>query len=95
MKSVLKKKINTLPETLRPLLWGLAWDKINIIDDKADIILNVVNEGNIDQWKWLIATYGKDEIRHVLQTRLRTEFHPESRALAELVFSIPSFHNAR
>lgn len=93
-QTVIKKRIAP-PSDFRPLLWFLRWDDIDIDEDKEDIIVNTVNEGSLDQWRWLIRMYGKDTIRHVLQSRLTTEFHPESRNLAKIIFSIPHFRNAR
>jgi len=86
---------NNIPKSLRPLTWGLKWDSLNLEEDKEDIIVNVVNEGTLDQWKWLIGTYGKDTIHAVLERRLASEFHPESRNLAKVLFSLNSFHYAR
>lgn len=83
------------PASFRPLLWSLKWKDIDVDEDKEDIIVGVINEGSLDEWRWLIKTYGKDAIRRVLQERLATEFHPESRNLAELIFSIPHFRYAR
>jgi len=90
-----KKKTVHPPEIFKPLLWSLRWDEIDINEDKEDIIVGAVNEGALNHWHWIIATYGKDEIRHVLGRRLETEFHPESRNLARVIFSIPEFKHAR
>ena len=88
-------KNKALPASLRPLLWGLKWEKLDPEQDAQDIISNVVNEGTLDQWRWIIETYGKERIRGILQNRLFTEFHPESRRLAELIFSVQSFRHER
>lgn len=88
-------KINKLPESLRPLLWGLQWDKLNLEDDKEDVIVNVVNGGRMADWKWLLSVYGKEVIRRVLQRRLLNEFYPESRNLAKIFFGANSFRHAR
>ncbi len=88
------KKI-TLPLSLKPLLWSLRWDALNAEKDKEDIIVNVINDGALDQWRWLKRTYGTAAIRRVLSRRLKTEFHPESRNLAAAVFGITSFSHAR
>lgn len=83
------------PLHFRPLLWSLKWSDIDIDEDKEDIIVNTVNDGSLEQWRWLIETYSKDAIRRILQERLTTEFHPESRNLARIIFSFPHFRNAR
>ena len=85
---------NSIPSSLRPLLWGLNWESLDLQEDAADIILNVVNDETLAQWRWLIATYGKERIRLTLSTRLASEFHLESRRLAEVVFR-SSFLHAR
>jgi hypothetical protein len=95
MKSAENEKSQRLPLSLKPLLWGLKWDDLKIDEDIQDIVTGVINEGTMDQWKWLVETYGKEKIRQVLQERLATEFHPESRHLAQLLFSIPSFRHER
>ncbi|TSC78390.1 MAG: hypothetical protein G01um101433_266 [Parcubacteria group bacterium Gr01-1014_33] len=89
------KTRRSLPQTFRPLLWSLRWKDVDIDKDKHDIIVNTINEGSLDQWRWLIKTYGKETIRDVLQKRIATEFHPESRNLAKIIFSLSRFRNAR
>lgn len=91
--NILSKK--KLPETFKPLLWSLKWEKIDIDEDKEDIIINAINEGTLTHWRWLIETYGKETIRQVLERRLDSEFHPESRNLARILFSLPKLRHAR
>lgn len=83
------------PEFLKPILWSLKWNELDIGEDREDIIVAAVNEGTLRHWRWLIKTYGRTEIRRVLRKRLATEFHPESRNLAKVIFSIPHFRYAR
>lgn len=84
-----------LPEKLRPLLWWAKWEDIDVEKDREDIIVSATNEGTLDDWRWLIKTYGKGTIREILKKRLATEFHPESRNLAKLIFSISDFRHVR
>ncbi len=98
MMSMKKPEVNNsngLPESFRPLLWSLKWEEVNISKDKNDIILNTVNEGTFDQWHWILETYGKKVIRETLAKRLTTEFYPESRNLARVVFGLPPLSYAR
>ena len=91
MKGIEEINRHQPPEMFRPLLWGLRWKDIDIEKDKEDIIVNAVNEGRLDHWRWLIQTYGKDTIRSILERRLETEFHLESRNLAKIIFSANRF----
>lgn len=95
MRQTSLKTKSRVPRTFRPLLWSLRWKDIDVVKDKEDIIVNTINEGSLDQWWWLIKTYGRGAIRAVLQKRLATELHPESRNLAKIIFSLPRFRNAR
>lgn len=86
---------NKLPLSLRPLLWGLKWNDLNLNEDKEDIIVGVINGGTIKDWKWLRSVYGNDSVRAVLERRLSSELYPESRNLAKIFFSVNSFRYAR
>lgn len=83
------------PQTFRPLLWWARWQDIDLVEDKEDIIVSAVNEGTLDHWRWIVNAYGKETIRKVLEKRLVTEFHPESRNLAKIIFSVSNFRHAR
>lgn len=91
----MNSKENNIPESLRPLLWGLKWDKLNIEDDKNDIIINIVNGGRMADWKWLRTVYGDDVIKSILEKRLASELYPESRNLARIFFGVNSFRHHR
>jgi hypothetical protein len=82
------KKQAGLPEMFRPIMWSYRFEDINADKHREEIIVNTVNFGNLRHWHWLIKHYGKKEIHRVLQRRLATEFNPESRNLARLVFGI-------
>jgi hypothetical protein len=85
-KKTFSNKEQGLPEMFRPLLWSFRWTDIDVEKDKEDIILNAVNEGTLDHWRWLMGAYRKDEIKKILGRRLITEFHPESLRLAQVIF---------
>ena len=90
--SVAKRKP---PEFLKPLLWSFKQENIDVNKHKRDIIVNAINYGTLEHWSWLIKTYGKEEIRRILEKRLETEFNPESRNLAKIIFRVPGFQHAR
>lgn len=84
-----------LPEDFRPIMWSYVFEEIDLDAHKDDIILNTINHGNLDHWRWIINYYGKDVIQAVLKKRLVTEFNKESRNLAQLIFSVDDFRHAR
>lgn len=94
MKRGDKHKSHTvLPEMFRALMWSYRFEDINLDKHREEIIINTVNFGSLHHWRWLINHYGKKEIRRVLQRRLVTEFNPESRNLARLIFGISEYRH--
>jgi hypothetical protein len=90
-KTISKEK---LPEIFKPILWSFEWKNLDIWKDKEDIILAALNYGELEHLRWIIETYGKDEIKKVLSRRLKTEVYPESRNLARVLFGV-QFKNSR
>lgn len=84
-----------LPASFRPLLWSFRWGALDVNADKADIIVNTINEGTLKQWHWLIHNYGARAIKRVLQKRVASEFHPESLNLARVMFHLKPLPHAR
>lgn len=95
MKNEKKLKKVRLPLSFRPLLWGLDWNMLDAEHDREDIVVNTLNEGTVDQWRWIRAAYGDVIIRSILKRRMASEFHPESIQLARIVFGIKDLRNAR
>ncbi len=95
MKSVKSISRKRPPEMFKPLLRGLKWEALDIWEDREDIILAaLINYGELEHLKWIIKTYGKDEIKKVLSRRLETEIYPESRNLARTLFLYRAFLKA-
>lgn len=86
---------DAIPDSFRPLLWSLRWETLDAWEDRADIIIAAFNEGRLEHIRWIIQTYGKEEIRNVLSHRLDTEFHKESRNLAQIIIPGLDFRHAR
>ena len=89
------KRGDSLPNSFKPLLWSWRWKNIDVQRDKEEIIVSAVNEGSLDHWRWILKTYGKKEIKKILENRLASEFHLESRNLAKIFFSISKFRHAQ
>ncbi len=79
----------------KPLLWGLKWKDLDVWKDREDIILAALNYGKMKNLRWIIDTYGKDEIKKILSRRLETEIYPESRNLAKVLFAVSGFRKFR
>ena len=73
----------------------VVFEDIDADKHRDEIIVQTVNHGNLAHWRWIIECYGKETIRAVLERRLATEFYPEFRNLAQVVFSVNHFRDAR
>ena len=84
-----------LPEAFRPLFWSYRFEDIDPQLQKKTIIVQLLNYGTLDHWKWLVSQYGRGEIRRVLQTIPATEIRKRTRELAGLLFSITNWRYAQ
>ena len=82
------------PETLRPLFWSYDFSRIDLERHRKTIIVQVLNYGTFNQWRWLIETYGREAVRTILQQIPATEIKPRTRRLVSLVFDAPRFNYA-
>lgn len=94
MKQEAKKRPAALPEMFRPLLWSYRFEDLNPDKHKSEIIIQTINYGSLKHWRWIIQQYGRAAIREVLERRLMTEFNPESRNLAQVLFNVDHFRYA-
>ena len=90
----MKRKITKLPNSFKPLFWSYDFTDLDLKKDKKTIIVNIVNYGDLKQWKWIKDFYGLATLKRTLMTVSATELRSRVRPLAQLIFSIPSFNNA-
>jgi hypothetical protein len=55
-----------LPDFLRPYFWDVEFEKIELAKDSQFIVKRVLDRGNLHDIRWLIKTYGKNEIKKVV-----------------------------
>ena len=77
-----------LPKYFEPILWSYNFSAIDPERDKKTIIINAINYGDLEHWRWLMRQYGKDVIKDVLEHIPVTEIRPRAMRLATLIFSL-------
>jgi hypothetical protein len=87
-------KGGAIPETMRPLFWSYNFSRLDLEQHRKTVILQVLNYGTFEQWRWLIDMYGKEGVRAVAMQVPVTEIKPRTRRLAALVFGVPRFNHA-
>lgn len=83
-----------LPESFKSLLWSYDFSKIDPIQDQRTIIVNAINYGDLEHWRWLRQFYGDATIKQTLSAVPLTEIKPRTRKLVSLVFSVADFNYA-
>ena len=84
----MKNKKTKLPESFRPLLWSYKFSEIDPKEHKRVIIVNVLNYGDLKQWRWLIKTYGRKEIKEFIESTPASEFRKPVLILLSLLLGI-------
>lgn len=87
-------KSKKLPSSFKPLFWSVNYSSLNPDKDKKTIIVNIINYGTLNHWKWLKTFYGERRLRQILMKVPYTELRERVRRLAQLVFSVPHFNHA-
>lgn len=86
-----KKIKKKLPQFFKPLFWGYMFNSIDPIDSKELIIVNTLNYGDLKQWKWLIETYGKKNLKKIIKLIPESEFRKHVIPLIKLLFNVERF----
>ena len=87
MKS-LKFKSSKLPSFFKPILWSYDFSSLDLEKHKKTIIVNTINYGNWKHWKWIVKTYGKKEVKRVIQNTPASEFRKSALKLICLLLGI-------
>lgn len=90
----LLEKEKTLPLFFKPILWSYNFSAINPEEHRETIIINAVNYGDLEHWRWITRFYGKNVVTDVLSKIPVGELRPAARRLASIIFSIKDWNNA-
>jgi len=66
-----KDKIKKVPRQFQRALWSYDIDKMNLKEDKREIITQVLNYGNWEDLKLLYKLYSEKEIKNVIKNPRR------------------------
>jgi len=83
-----------VPRWFQKLYW---WGNSSKIDSKYNqrvVVTQVINRGDLNQWRWLVQTYGKDELRDLVRNIPASEFRPRALKLISLLLGISKMNYA-
>jgi hypothetical protein len=84
----MKANKHGLPEIFRPLLWSYRFEDIDPVAHEQEVMINTINYGDLEHWRWLINRYGVLEVKRVLTTIPVTEIRRHVRRLVSILFGI-------
>ena len=82
------KKKAKMPEFFRHLLWSYRFSEIDPEDDKERIIVNTINYGDWEHWRWIVNYYGISEVKRIIENMPASEFRPRVLRLISLLLKI-------
>ena len=77
-----------LPESFRTLLWSYRFSEVDPKEHKRTIIVNTLNYGDLSQWHWLVKTYGKKELKRIIESMPASEFRKRIVILLSLLLGV-------
>ena len=83
-----KNSTTQLPLFFKPLMWSYRFPGIDLEKAKEIIVVQTINYGDWQHWRWIARFYGRDKIRKIVENLAASEFRPSALALASLMFGI-------
>ena len=80
--------MKNLPSNFKPLFWSYRFSKISPEKDKERIIINTINYGDWEHWKWLIKYYGQKGLKEIIKDIPQSEFRKRALKLIGLLLGI-------
>lgn len=82
------KNKQKIPSFFKPLFWSYDFSKINLKEDKKNIIINTLNRGNWQHWQWIFKTFGKNKVKKTIENTPASEFRDRALKLICLLLGI-------
>ena len=89
------KSSSSLPENLSSILWSYDLGKLDLKNDRRAILINIINYGNWNQWRWLVKTYSPTVVREEIKEIPATAFRPGALKLISLLLKVSIPQHAR
>lgn len=87
--------MTNLPEEFKYLFWSYDFKRLDSKKDKRLIMLQIINYGSLESWKWLFKTYNKEEIKDFIEETPQSEFRPGALKLAMLLVGAEKISHAQ
>lgn len=75
-----------LPYFFKPLFWWSNFYSINPKVDEKEVIVQTINYGGLDHWRWIRKFYGLAKIQKAIKNIPASEFRKQALKLAKILF---------
>lgn len=86
MEGMMLPTQHSVPAFFHTILWSYDVAKLDVEKHKKLLIAQAINYGDLKHWRWLAATYGKEQVREILGAIPASEIRPRVQRLAALLF---------
>jgi len=76
-----------LPPSAQKYFWEVDSDSLDPRKHERLIVSRLLNFGELDDWRWLVRTYGKRRLSLLLQSDSRLGIRESVRRLGNIIFS--------
>lgn len=76
-----------VPPAAQRYFWEVNPRSLDERKHERFIIARLLNYGRLDDWRWLVRTYGKNRLSMILQSDARLGIRDSVRNLANIIFS--------
>lgn len=80
-----------LPKDFKYLFWSYNFSSIDPEKHRDRIIINTINYGQWRHWKWLIKTYGRENLKRTIENIPMSEFRQRALKLISFLLDIRKF----
>lgn len=82
-----------LPDRFNKILWSYDISQLDTEEDQRLIIINTINYGDLEHWRWISNHYGKDTVKDVLRRVPGHQLRKRVRPLVSILFDLEVFND--
>lgn len=75
-------------------MWSYDFTKLDPTRHQEVIIRNAINYGTLGHWRWLVANYGRETIKQILEKTPASAIKPRAGRVAKLLLGVKNFQDA-
>ncbi len=83
-----------LPDFFKSIFWYCDYSKIDIEEDAEGVMIQTINYGDWQQWRWVFGYYGAKRVKNIIENIPISSFRAGALKLASLILGIKTLKYA-